>query len=77
MWTDSATDSLDKLKLAVTTLHLISQRSLSECDACSTSIGAVLMQDQKPLTFPGRALKGRSLQLLTYEKEQLALVLAV
>ena len=48
-----------------------------ECVAFGYGLGAVLMQDNKPLAFHSVALKGRCLHLSTYEKELLALVKVV
>ena len=48
-----------------------------ECDAFGYGLGAVLMQDNRPLAYYSETLKGRCLHLSTYEKELLALVKAV
>nr|XP_023886373.1 uncharacterized protein LOC111998510 [Quercus suber] len=42
--------------------------------AVSSGLGAVLMQNHRPIAFHSQVLKGKALQLSTYEKELLALV---
>lgn len=48
-----------------------------ECDATRSGIGGVLMQNQRPIAFFSHALRDKNLFFSTYEKEMLALVLAV
>ena len=48
-----------------------------ECNASGSGLGAILMQDNRPLTFHSEVLKGRCLHLSTYKKKLLALVKAV
>jgi hypothetical protein len=48
-----------------------------ECDALGEGIRAVLMQAGQPLAYLSQGLKGKSQNLSTYEKELLALVMAV
>lgn len=48
-----------------------------ENDASGTGIGDILTQDGHPLAFVNRALGAKNLGLSTYEKECLAIILAV
>lgn len=48
-----------------------------ETGACDTCIGAVLIQEAKPLAFMSKALRVKNQGLSTYEKEYLALPMAV
>ncbi|WVZ82001.1 hypothetical protein U9M48_029318, partial [Paspalum notatum var. saurae] len=48
-----------------------------ETDACATGVGAVLLQQGHPLAYLSKALGPKSQGLSTYEKEYLAILLAV
>jgi hypothetical protein len=48
-----------------------------ETDACGEGIGAVLMQAGQPIAFLSKALGDKHKNLSIYEKEFLALIMAV
>jgi len=48
-----------------------------ETDACADGIGAVLMQKGQPIAFLSKALGEKHKHLSIYEKEFLALIMAV
>jgi hypothetical protein len=48
-----------------------------ETDACATGVGAVLMQHSRPLPFLSKALGPSHQHLSIYEKEFLALIMAI
>eukprot|EP00268_Persea_americana_P050645 TRINITY_DN5521_c0_g1_i1.p1 TRINITY_DN5521_c0_g1~~TRINITY_DN5521_c0_g1_i1.p1 ORF type:complete len:370 (-),score=44.37 TRINITY_DN5521_c0_g1_i1:2500-3609(-) len=81
-WTLAADQASEKLKQAMTQSPVLALPDFSkpfvvECDASGTGVGAVLMQDHRPIAFFSQALQGKNLNLSTYEKEILSLVLAI
>ena len=81
-WTDKAEQAFNHLKLAISNPPVLalpdfSQTFTMECDTSGLGLGAVLMQNSRPIAFHSQALKGKALTLSTYEKELLALVKAV
>ena len=48
-----------------------------ETDACDTGVGAVLTQDGHPVAYLSKALGIKNQKLPTYEKEFLAILLAI
>uniref|UniRef100_A0A2N9G868 Reverse transcriptase domain-containing protein n=1 Tax=Fagus sylvatica TaxID=28930 RepID=A0A2N9G868_FAGSY len=79
-WNEKAELAFEKLKEALSqspclALPDFSKTFVVECDASGYGVGAVLMQEGRPLAFYSQALKGKALFLSTYEKELMALVL--
>ncbi len=81
-WTMESEETFNLLKEAlskppVLALPDFSKDFVIECDACGVGIGAILMQQGRPIAYFSQALKGSALSLSTYEKEMLALVKSV
>jgi hypothetical protein len=82
VWTLEAQRAFEHLKKAMTQTHVLALPRFEipfvvETDACDEGIGAVLMQEHKPLAFLSKALGMKNKQLSIYEKEFLALIMAV
>ena len=74
--------AFEELKKVMTHAPLLSLPNFSkpfaiECDASGAGIGAVLMQDGHPIAYFSKALSPTNLNKSAYEKELMALVLAV
>ncbi len=81
-WLPAVTGAFLPLKEAVTSPPVLrlpdfTKQFTIECDACGTGLGAVLMQEGRPIAFFSQALKGRALLLSTCKKELLSLVSAI
>lgn len=82
VWNSEKEAAFQALKLALSTNPVLAlpdfdQTFVLETDACSKGIGAVLLQNVHPIAFLSKAL-GPKLQCLpTYEKECLAILMAV
>jgi hypothetical protein len=81
-WTAAAQATFEALKLAVSQAPIIALPNFSkpfiiEYDASGVGIGAVLMQENRPIAFLSQALKGKALHMSTYEKKLFALVTAI
>lgn len=81
-WTSQANEAFELLKQALGTAPVLSilafgKQFIIEIDASDMGMGAVLMQDGHPVSFLSKAFWPRNEALTTYEKECLALVMAV
>jgi hypothetical protein len=82
IWTDEHTLAFHTLQHALTQAPVLSLPDFNttffiETDASAVGVGVVLMQKGHPLAFLSKALGPKSRGLSTYEKEYLAVILAV
>jgi hypothetical protein len=82
VWSPQVQDAFITLKHALTQAPVLalpdfSKEFVIETDACATGVGAVLMQQGHPLAFLGKALGPKNQSLSIYDKECLAIVLAL
>lgn len=82
IWNVAASTAFENLKLAITEAPVLalpdfSKEFIVETDASSGGIGAVLVQDSRPIAFYSQGLSERNKALSVYERELLALVSAV
>lgn len=82
VWTALHDESFQALKNALCSAPVLALPDFSqpfsiETDACGHGVGAVLMQAGHPLAFISKALGPKSRGLSTYEKEYMAILLAV
>ncbi|KAE9622108.1 putative nucleotidyltransferase, Ribonuclease H [Lupinus albus] len=81
-WTPEATVAFQQLKEAMFELPMLAIPDFTkdfvvETDASSKGLGAVLMQDGKPLAFWSKCLSLKAQQKSVYERELIALVQAI
>jgi hypothetical protein len=74
VWNEEATLAFSLLKDAMSSTPVLEtpdfgKTFIVECDASRQGIGAVLMQEGRPLAFESKQLKGKDLVKYTYEKE--------
>jgi hypothetical protein len=81
-WTPDAQSSFDQVKQVMSTTPVLALPDFSEVfeietDACDTGIGVVLSQKGHPIAFYSKALSVATRKLSIYEKEFLAVLMAV
>ena len=82
VWTSVTEEAFVVLKQALTSAPVLAVPDFSkpftvETDACEYGIGVVLMQQGHPLAFVSKALGPKNRGLSVYEKEYLAILLAI
>ena len=82
LWTDAAQQAFEALKQAMITTPVLALPDFNEVfvvetDASDVGIGAVLMQKDRPIAFLSKALGESHKAKSIYEKEFLALIMAV
>ena len=81
-WNEEAQQAFNALKAAMVSAPVLALPNFSksfvvETDASGVGIGAVLMQDAHPIAYLSKALSPKHQHLSAYEKEFLAVVMAV
>lgn len=82
VWKEDSTEAFRQLQKAVTTAPVLDMPDFAkhlsiECDASGRGIGAGLTQGKRLIAFSSKAFVDTSLTKLVYEKELMALVLAI
>ncbi|WVZ81498.1 hypothetical protein U9M48_028869 [Paspalum notatum var. saurae] len=82
VWTPETAEAFQLLQQKLVTAPVLALPDLSkpfvlETDACNIGVGAVLMQEGHPVAFMSKPLGIRNQALSVYEKECLAILLAV
>ena len=81
-WNDAAESAFNQLKEVVShppilALPDFTKPFIIDCDASGVGLGAILMQNMRPLAFHSQVLRGKNLHFSTYEKKLLALATVV
>ena len=78
-WNEEAEKCIEALKWIMFSTPILATLDFSkpfmiECDASGYGLGAVLMQDEHPITFESRKLNNQEQLKSTYNKEMLAII---
>ena len=76
-WTPEAQQAFEEAEHPFWNYQILTNHFEVECDACGTGIGAVLLQEGKPITYFSENLNQSRLNYSTYNKELYALVRAL
>ncbi|XP_062093432.1 uncharacterized protein LOC133799409 [Humulus lupulus] len=81
-WTEATTQAFNYLKQAMISVHVLALPDFSktyvvETDALGFGIGVVLMQEGRPIAYYSQVLKPHAQLKSIYEKELMAIVLAI
>ncbi|KAJ4765914.1 polyprotein [Rhynchospora pubera] len=81
-WSLKAQEAFERLKTAMTSAPVLAlpdffEPFCIEADACDVGLGAVLTQNGRPLVFLSKALGVKNAAKSTYEKELMAIVMAI
>lgn len=81
-WGPKADDAFNQLKQCMITAPVMALPDFHkpieiECDASGRGLGAVLMQDRRPIAYYSKALSERTLSKSAYEKEIMDLALSI
>nr|KYP63314.1 Retrovirus-related Pol polyprotein from transposon 297 family [Cajanus cajan] len=82
LWNEEATKAFEALKQAMAALPTLavpnfSKQFVVESDASSRGIGAVLLQEGRPLAFMSKSLSEKAQKKSVYERELMAIVVVV
>lgn len=82
IWNSETESAFQQLKVALTTASVLAlpeftKQFVIETDASDVGFGAVLMQSNHPIDYLSKAVSAKNQALSTYEKECMAIMLAV